>query len=399
MPPGFSRARFPFPGRRGFFEASFSSYRPPTLVPDPTARSSARPLRPVAIGGLQLAVWTLYGVAYYLTLRPHQPFGDLLWKQTLIATGSGLLLSTALGALYWTVGLRRRAPLWQGLSIVAGGVAGGLLWYQVKAWGVDWVNPFIAPITGVTALRPGEGSILSSLPAFPIVLLAWSGLYLGLAQWYAQQRQERRLLRADAAAQRAQLRMLRYQLNPHFFFNALNTIGALADENPQRVKTAVRELSGFLRYTLLDDEDLDAPLHDEVAAAEHYLAVEKIRFEDDLQVTVDLEEAAGRRVVPSFLVLPLVENAVKHGPYTSPMPLCIRLTGTVTDETLVVEVANTGHWRESEASADGTGTGLDNVRRRLEAQHPDRHRLTVREDDGWVRVRIEIDTEALDHNA
>ena len=366
---------------------------------DPTARSPGQPLRPVVIGGLQLAVWTLYGVAYYLTLRPHQPFGDLLWKQTLIATGSGLLLSTALGALYWTIGLRRRAPLWQGLAIVAGGVAGGLLWYQVKAWGVDWVNPFIAPITGVTALRPGEGSILSSLSAFPIVLLAWSGLYLSLAQWYAQQRQERRLLRADAAAQRAQLRMLRYQLNPHFFFNALNTIAALADENPQRVKTAVRELSGFLRYTLLDDEDLDAPLHDEVAAAEHYLAVEKIRFEDNLQVTVDLEEAAGRRVVPSFLVLPLVENAVKHGPYTSPTPLCIELTGTVTDETLVVEVANTGHWRESEASADGTGTGLDNVRRRLEAQHPDRHRLTVREDDGWVRVRIEIDTEALDHNA
>ena len=366
---------------------------------DPTAHSSARPLRPVTIGGLQLAVWALYGVAYYLTLRPHQPFGDLLWKQTLIATGSGLLLSTALGALYGTIGLRRRAPLWQGLAIVAGGVAGGLLWYQVKAWGIDWVNPFIAPITGVTALRPGEGSILSSLSAFPIVLLAWSGLYLGLAQWYAQQRQERRLLRADAAAQRAQLRMLRYQLNPHFFFNALNTIGALADENPQRVKTAVRELSGFLRYTLLDDEDLDAPLHDEVAAAEHYLAVEKIRFEDDLQVTVDLAEAAGRRVVPSFLVLPLVENAVKHGPYTSPMPLCIRLTGTVTDEALVVEVANTGHWREAEASADSTGTGLDNVRRRLEAQHPDRHRLTVREDYGWVRVRIEIDTEALDQHA
>ncbi len=370
-------------------------------MPDPTtpARSSTRPLRPVAIGGLQVAVWGLYGVAYYLTLRPHQPFADLLWKQTLIATGGGLLLSTALGTLYWTAGLRRRTLLWQGLAIVAGGVATGLLWYQAKTWGVDWVNPFIAPVVGVTALRPGEGSILSGVAAFPIVMLAWSGLYLGLAQWYAQQRQERRLLRADAEAQRAQLRMLRYQLNPHFFFNALNTIGALADENPQRVKTAVRELSGFLRYTLLDDEDLDAPLHDEVAAAEHYLAVEKIRFEDDLQVTVDLEEAAGRRVVPSFLVLPLVENAVKHGPYTSPTPLHVRVTGTLTEAALVVEVANTGHWREAASDADGTGTGLDNVRRRLEAQHPDQHRLITREDDGWVRVRIEIDTAALNPHA
>jgi len=268
----------------------------------------------------------------------------------------------------------------------------------VKAWGVDWVNPFIAPVVGVTALRPGEGSILSGLAAFPIIMLAWSGLYLGLVQWVEQQRQERRLLRADAEAQRAQLRMLRYQLNPHFFFNALNTIGALADENPQRVKTAVRELSGFLRYTLLDEEALDAPLRDEVAATEHYLAVEKIRFEGDLQVEVDLDAEAGRRVVPSFLVLPLVENAVKHGQYTSPRPLRIRVTGTITEGALAVEVANTGHWREEGSTSDGTGTGLDNVRRRLEARHPDRHRLTVSEDDGWVCVRIEIDTESLDQD-
>ena len=193
--------------------------------------------------------------------------------------------------------------------------------------------------------------------------------------------------------------MLRYQLNPHFFFNALNTIGALADENPQRVKTAVRELSGFLRYTLLDEEALNVPLRDEVEAAEHYLAVEKIRFEDDLHVAVDLDAEAGRWVVPSFLVLPLVENAVKHGQYTSPTPLRIRVTGTVAEAALVVEVANTGHWREEAPNGDGTGTGLDNVRRRLKAQHPDQHRLTFREDDGWVHVRIEIDTAALDHDA
>ncbi len=283
--------------------------------------------------------------------------------------------------------------------ILVGGVATGLLWYQIKAWGVDWVNPFIAPVVGVTAFRPGEGSLLSGIAAFPLVMLAWSGLYLGLAQWYEQQKQERRLLRADAEAQRAQLRMLRYQLNPHFFFNALNTIGALADENPQRVKTAVRELSGFLRYTLLDDEDLGTPLRDEVEAARHYLAVEKIRFEDDLQVDVDLDAEAGRQIVPSFLVLPLVENAVKHGPYTSPTPLRVRVTGVLMEDALVVEVANTGQWRDDPSDSDGTGTGLDNVRRRLATQHPDRHRLTVTEDDGWVRVRIEIDTEGLDTDA
>ncbi|WP_251979484.1 sensor histidine kinase [Salinibacter ruber] len=361
-------------------------------------QSVSPPLRPAVLVGLQLGWWGIYGVAYYLTLRPYQPFVDLLWKQTFIATGSGLLLSALLGGLYRAVRLPQRRPVGQALIALGTSIALGLAWYQVKVWGVEWFNPFIAPVTSLGAFRPGEGSILSSAPAFPILLLVWSGAYLSIAQWYARQTQEQRRLRADAEAQRARLRMLRYQLNPHFFFNALNTIGALADENPQRVKTAVHELSGFLRYTLLDEEALNVPLRDEVEAAEHYLAVEKIRFEDDLRVDVSLDGAAGRQVVPSFLVLPLVENAIQHGPYTSPTPLHVRVTGTLTEDVLVVEVANTGHWR-APPDADGTGTGLDNVRRRLATQHPDRHRLAVTEDDGWVRVRIELDTDALNPHA
>jgi LytS/YehU family sensor histidine kinase len=188
--------------------------------------------------------------------------------------------------------------------------------------------------------------------------------------------------------------MLRYQLNPHFFFNALNTIGALADESPQRVKTAVRELSGFLRYTLLDDEALNVPLRDEFEAAEHYLAVEKIRFEEDLQVNVELDPEAGRLEVPSFLVLPLVENAVKHGQRTSPRPLRVRVAAHCTDEALAVEVSNTGHWR-NDGQSSGTDTGLDNVRTRLQTQYPDRHDFRLAETNGWVHARIEIHSASL----
>ncbi|WP_103030152.1 sensor histidine kinase [Salinibacter altiplanensis] len=356
-------------------------------------------LEALSLTGLQLLGWGLYGVVYYLTLRPYQPFGDILWKQTLIATSAGLLVSTLLGGLYWGLTLRRRPPVVQALLVLGASLAAGLVWFQVKAWGADWVNPFIAPVTGLGAFRPGEGSILSGAAAFPIVLFAWSGLYLGLAQWYTRQEQERRVLRADAEAQRARLRMLRYQLNPHFFFNALTTIGALADESPRRVKEAVRELSGFLRYTLLDDEALEAPLHDEVQAAEHYLTVEKIRFEEDLQVDIDVSDRVGRQLVPSFLVLPLVENAVTHGQHTSPSPLHVRITGEWTTEAFTVEVANTGHWRDDASDVDGTGTGLANVRRRLEAHYPSQHQLSVGTDSGWVRVRIEISTDALDSHA
>jgi two-component system LytT family sensor kinase len=363
-----------------------------------TAGLLSPPLRTSILVGLHLTGWVLYGIAYYLTLRPYQPFGDILWKQTLIATGSGLLFSTLLGGLYVALRLPRRRPVEQALIVIGTSIALGLAWYQVKAWGVEWVDPFVAPVTGPGAVRPGEGSLLSSAPAFPILLLVWSGAYLSIAQWYARQTQERRRLQADAEAQRAQLRMLRYQLNPHFFFNALNTIGALADENPQRVKTAVRELSGFLRYTLLDEEALDAPLRDEFRAAKHYLAVEKIRFEDDLLAEMRLADDAGRLVVPSFLVLPLVENAVKHGTHTSPMPLRVRVTGERTEEALVIDVANTGHWREANTDAEGTGTGLDNVRTRLQTRYPDQYTFALAKEGGWVQTRIEIDLAAFDRH-
>lgn len=349
------------------------------------------------LASIHLGGWALYGVVYYLTLRAYQPFPDLLWKQTLLATGAGLMLSTLLGAGYRAIRLRRRSLLGEGAIALVGSVAVGLLWYQVKTWGAEWVSPFIAPISVTGIFRPGEGSILSSAPAFPALMLVWSGFYLSIAHWRGEQVAERRRLQADAKAQRARLRMLRYQLNPHFFFNALNTIGALADEDPARVKTAVRELSGFLRYTLLGDEALEAPLRDEIAAVEHYLTVEKIRFEEDLDVVVDVTDDAGRRVVPSFLVLPLVENAIKHGQRTSPTPLRVRLRGTLAEDTLRIEVANTGHWRDDAPIPDGTGTGLDNVQDRLQAQYPDRHRLAIADEENWVRARIEIERDALDN--
>ncbi len=241
----------------------------------------------------------------------------------------------------------------------------------------------------------------------PTTLTFTADAALGVRHLYQQQAQRRQILEAEVTAERARLRMLRYQLNPHFFFNALNTIGALAENAPGQVQTAVRELSGFLRYTLLDStEDAEGSalqvvsLHDELEAAQHYLTVEKIRFEEELQWTVDLDEEAATQRIPAFLVLPLVENAVKHGQRTSPSPLRVAIRGQMTTATpsapsqLVVEVMNTGHLRSEEKG--GTGTGLDNVQARLDARYADHSRFALSEEDGQVRARIEIDTDALD---
>lgn len=351
-----------------------------------TSRFSSR--QAVALVG-QLIWWGTYVGLYYLSLRAYQPFPDLARAKALITGSFGVGVSSVMGWMYnrWEIS-DQSLPKTAGV-ILATSVGIGLLWYQGSQWGAEWVNPFIAPVAPYLGVNGSP--LLDHVVAFPLVLLLWSGVFLGITIYRKQQRQRQHLLRADAEAQRARLQALRYQLNPHFFFNALNTIEALATERPERVTEVVQQLSGFLRYTLLDEEDLETPLHAEVQAIEHYLAVEKIRFEDDLHVEIDVSPNAGDTLVPSFLVLPLVENAVKHGQRTSPTPLRIRVRGTIENETLKVEVGNTGRWREVNPESVGTDTGLDNVRTRLTTQYPDRHEFNVLEDEGWVRALIEID--------
>ena len=353
----------------------------------------------IGLGIVQLVGWIVYGIVYYTTLRPYNPFTEVVLQQALWATGSGLLISSLLGWVYYALGLSQWHLGWQSLTVTLGSAAVGAGWASVNHWGATYIDPFALPVLAYVDLLPGQGSLLSHPAAFPVVLLVWSGCYLGIAFWHERQAQQKRVLQADAEAQRARLQMLRYQLNPHFFFNALNTINALADENPRRVKEAVHELSGFLRYSLLDEDTLLVSLDEEVQAAKHYFAIETMRFEDDLQVTVDVEADAAHQTVPAFLVLPLIENAVKHGQHTSPFPLRIRLTATLAEGRLRIAVSNTGQLRTNPSIEAGTDTGLNNVQARLQAQYPDAHRFTLTENDGWVHARISIEHPASNPDA
>ena len=353
--------------------------------------------------GLQLLFWAIYGIVFHGTLLRYLPFPSIAQHLALWATGSGLAISTLMGLGLHLLLDTPFHPIGKTAGVLGTVAGSGVGWGGLYYWGAEALNPFAGPVLNLTATLPGQGALLTWPLAFPLLLLLWSGLGLGVRHLYQQQVQRRQLLEAEMAAERARLRMLRYQLNPHFFFNALNTIEALAEDAPGRVQTAVRELSGFLRYTLLDStQDAEdgavqvVPLQDELEAARHYLTVEKIRFEDGLQWTVELDSEAASQAIPAFLVLPLVENAVKHGQRTSPSPLRVAIRGQMTAAAsqLIVEVMNTGHLRSE--GEDGTGTGLDNVRARLDARYADHGRLTLTEDAGRVRARIEIDADALE---
>jgi len=226
------------------------------------------------------------------------------------------------------------------------------------------------------------------------LLLGWTSLYFGLKVRRQWEQQKQRTKRANALAQTAQLQMLRYQLNPHFLFNAMNSIRALIDEDETKARDLITELSEFLRYSLDSKDYADVPLRHEIEAIQHYFAIQKKRYEDKLEVIYDIEPQAAEFPVLSFLIHPLVENAVKYGMRTSPLPLVVHLKAKIRDGALEVEVGNTGRWVEpgdrTEQTTAGTGTGLDNVRRRLENAFPNRHRFEVVEKEGRVRLQLEI---------
>lgn len=201
---------------------------------------------------------------------------------------------------------------------------------------------------------------------------------------------------SDMLAHEAQLEMLRYQLNPHFLFNSLNSIHALVRENPAGAEKMLDELSDFLRYSLLHNKVFENSLKEEINVARNYLDIEKIRFEEMLDARIEIAPEVENFTVPSFLIHPLLENAIKYGMQTSQMPLRVDLSAKSENDAVCIRVANTGRFiksngdDESVITMHGTGVGLENVRCRLEAAFPGRHRFEVSERDGWVYAEIEI---------
>jgi two-component system LytT family sensor kinase len=226
------------------------------------------------------------------------------------------------------------------------------------------------------------------------IWFGWSTLYFAIKYWRDWDAEKKRGRKAISLAQKAQLQMLRYQVNPHFLFNALNSVRALIDEDKKNAKGMITELSEFLRYSLVTRDHTEVTLQHELEAIRHYLSIEKKRFEDKLDVSFDIDEHAQDYPILSFLIHPFVENAIKYGMKTSPMPLRIRIQASTSNGTLRVVIANSGAWceaaTEAERKSNGTGTGLENVRARLENAYPKNYRLITQECEGWVEAILEI---------
>lgn len=199
---------------------------------------------------------------------------------------------------------------------------------------------------------------------------------------------------ARLAEEKARLEVLRYQLNPHFLFNALTSVCAQLPPSLPGARLIIERLTDFCQATLFRDEHNEHPLlADELRLLTTYLEIEKVRWGSALSVEVEIDPATQSARIPSLLLLPLVENALKYGQQNSAGSLGVRLRAVAArDAALVIEVANTGRWitADTRGSRPSLGIGLENLRQRLERYYPGEHELATVEAEGWVIVRLRL---------
>lgn len=333
---------------------------------------------------IQLFGWIVYLATIYitfLTIAQPENFLNLFYLKGFRALTGFFLTSIFLRPIYKAFESRfsiNRLILLVLISAVIFGAA----WTAIEGVYI-YLNSFPFSLNNYLARSP------RIILDYAMTLTAWSALYLVVKNWLSWQKERENALESAALAQKAQLEMLRYQLNPHFLFNALNSIRASVNEDGNRARQMITQLSEFLRHSLIAVENKEVSLREELEAARNYLAIEKIRFEENLTIEYNVEEKAEDFPVPYFLLNPLVENAIKHGLQTSPKPLKIKISARLQGESLILKVANTGRLNNLQNS-NGTKIGLKNVRERLEKLYGEKGSFELEQDGEFVVAKINI---------
>ena len=341
------------------------------------------------------AFWVLQSIGWtgYFLLRTLSGFANSMgWMwivHTLLLTVTGFSLTLLMATIFRR--LIRMRPLWTLiLSLAAVAIASGAF-SIIETWSyATFLNPLSRPV-GFEYF----GAILLNFS----LLAAWAALYYGINYFLLLENEIDQRERLESQASSAQLAMLRYQLNPHFLFNTLNSISTLVLlKQTERANAMLARLSSFLRYTLVNEPTAKVTLAQEVETLKLYLEIEKMRFEDRLRPHFRIEpETIGARL-PSLLLQPLMENAIKYAVTPRENGADIWLNATHAGPRVRIEVADNGKGGAVEiAASPSTGVGLANIRDRLSQAYGADHRFEARENDrGGFSVIIEIPYESGD---
>jgi two-component system LytT family sensor kinase len=244
--------------------------------------------------------------------------------------------------------------------------------YRIERKGVAPVVVHL-PSTRDIILHEAPRLISRSIVNWYFFFAAWASFYIAMSSATRLRAAERRAARAEREAQAAQLRALRYQVNPHFLFNTLNALSSLVmSRRPEEAETMIVNLATFFRTSLTLDPSEDISLAREIGFQQLYLDIEKARFPNRLDVRIAVPDDLRGARVPPLLLQPLVENAIKHGVARTAEPVVLTIAAREEDARLILSVENDrGPPASAEADRHGGGVGLANVQARLAARFGD----------------------------
>jgi two-component system sensor histidine kinase AlgZ len=327
-----------------------------------TSSSRFRSFWPFQLGG-----WLLYATTLAASMVPLRNMrDDVAYHSMFLLSGfvCSFLMYGVCHALW-----QARVPLIRALftcTVVAYGL--GILCSAASVWSEIRFGGATSHFHWIYAFAGATGSCF--------VLVAWSALYFGIKHYHVLQEERQRLQALEVMAREAQMRALRYQLQPHFLFNILNAISTLVLDNQPRIATQmIARLADLLRRTLESPDTHQVSLKEEISVTKEYLALEKIRFGPRLMVTFAIDPETREALVPRFLLQPLVENAIRHGIAKRPQGGNLILHSETTGGRLRVRIENDGAEEDDEpvlrriSAAPHYGVGLTNTRARLEQMY------------------------------
>ena len=388
---------------RALAEAAAHGHVAAPRGPVPRGKGPARPfLEAVALDrpffdDKNRAFWVLQSIGWsgYFILRSlsgiANSMGAMFVVHTLLLTATGYSLTLLMASLYRRL-ITMRA-IWTVAISLGTVVLASAAFSFIETWSqATFVN---------SALRPAGLQFFGAIILDFSLLAAWSALYYGINYYLLLEDEIDQRVLLESQASTAQLAMLRYQLNPHFLFNTLNSISTLVLlKQTERANAMLSRLSSFLRYTLANEPTAQVTLVQEVETLKLYLEIEKMRFEDRLRPHFKIDgETIGVRL-PSLLLQPLIENAIKYAVTPAENGADIWITARREGRAVRIEVADSGPGEGgAPIDAQSTGLGLANIQERLAQAYGPAHGYSTRANErGGFSVIIEIplDTDQRD---
>ena len=337
-------------------------------------------------------VWIILACIQTLLLWNFQEFDTfIIIVESLVSN----LTFALLGLLAWYptryIPFQPQNPFYSLMAHIVAGLLVILIWTLVSLGLMNLFFPAKEAYLGFLADTLLWRVIIGCMIYLVLVLVYYLISYGQKLQERAQQEE-----RLKSLVRESELNALKSQINPHFLFNSLNSISSLTMSNPDEARDMIIKLSDFLRYSLKHREHEFVPLKEEIGRMEDYLAIEKIRFGEKLQYSFVMSKDCEDVKVPTMILQPLFENAIKHGVYESVKKVHIDFICQPETDFLKIEIRN--DFDPELPGRKGTGLGLQNVRQRVELSYEDAGLVKWSSKDGEFIVTLLIPrTKGSDH--